>query len=97
LRVALRLSERFAGLDPAVGAEVHEILDRNALPASFEGPSTPALMEHMGRDKKRRGERRNLVLLHAPGEVELGVEVPDAAIARAVDELRRAGAGAGDG
>ena len=90
LRVAMRLSERFVGLDPAVGGEVQELLERHGLPLRFEGPSTDLLVEHAGRDKKRRGDRRNLVLLRAPGEVEIEAEVPLAAFARAIDEIRGA-------
>ena len=30
----------------------------------------------MDRDKKRRGARRNLVLLRAPGDVAIGAEAP---------------------
>ena len=88
LRVALRLSERFAGLDPAVGGEVQELIERHGLPLSFEGPPTDVLIEHADRDKKRRGDRRNLVLLSAPGEVQVGAEVPPQAFARAIDEIR---------
>jgi len=88
LRVALRLSERFAGLDPAVGGEVQELLERHGLPLRFDGPPTDELIEHADRDKKRRGDRRNLVLLRAPGDVEVGAEVPLAALARAIEEMR---------
>jgi shikimate kinase/3-dehydroquinate synthase len=88
LRVALRLSERFAGLDPAVGGEVQELLERHGLPLRFDGPPTDVLIEHADRDKKRRGDRRNLVLLRAPGDVEVGAEVPLAALERAIDEIR---------
>jgi shikimate kinase/3-dehydroquinate synthase len=88
LRVAVRLSERFAGLDPAVGAEVRELLERHGLPTGFDGPPTDVLLEHAGRDKKRRGERRNLVLLRAPGDVAIAAEVPLAAFGRAIDEIR---------
>jgi 3-dehydroquinate synthase len=88
LRVALRLSERFAGLDPAVGGEVAEVLERHGLPLGFEGPATDVLLEHAGRDKKRRGKRRNLVLLRAPGDVAIEAEVPDEALERAIDEIR---------
>lgn len=89
LRVALRLSERFAGLDPAVGGELQELLERHGLPHRFDGPPTDVLIEHAGRDKKRRGDRRNLVLLRAPGDVEIGAEVPLAGLGRAIEEIRR--------
>jgi 3-dehydroquinate synthase len=88
LRIALQLSERFAGLDPAVGEEVEELLARHGLPHDFDGPPTAVLLEHAGRDKKRRGDRRNLVLLRAPGEVEIEAEVPDEALERAIEDVR---------
>ena len=88
LRVALRLSERFADLDPAVREEVDELLVRHGLPLSFGGPPTATLLDHADRDKKRRGAHRNLVLLHAPGDVETGAEVPDDALEQAIDEIR---------
>jgi shikimate kinase/3-dehydroquinate synthase len=90
LRVALRLSERFAHLDPAVGGEVQELIERHGLPLTFDGPPTATLIEHADRDKKRRGDRRNLVLLRAPGDVQLEAEVPLQAFARAIDEIRSA-------
>jgi 3-dehydroquinate synthetase len=45
-------------------------------------------MEHAGRDKKRRGERRNLVLLRSPGDVAINVEVDSRLIEEAIDEIR---------
>jgi shikimate kinase / 3-dehydroquinate synthase len=88
LMVALRLSERSLGLDPAVREQVRELQALNGLPRGFEGPSTSELLEHMKRDKKRRGESRNLVLLRAPGEVAIGEEVAEADLTAAIDELR---------
>jgi shikimate kinase/3-dehydroquinate synthase len=88
LRVALRLSERFAGLDPAIRAETDELISRHGLPLSFDGPPTATLLEHAGRDKKRRGALRNLVLLRAPGDVQTGAEVSDEALEQAIDEIR---------
>ena len=58
------------------------------LPQRFDGPGTATLLEHAGRDKKRRGERRNLVLLRAPGDVQIGAEVPVEALEEAVEEIR---------
>jgi shikimate kinase / 3-dehydroquinate synthase len=88
LRVALRLSERFAGLDHAVVEEVDELLSRHGLPDGFDGPPAAVLLEHAGRDKKRRGDRRNLVLLRAPGVVEIEAEVPDEAFESAIEDVR---------
>src|SRR2546425_950794 len=75
LLVALELSERALGLDSSLQAEVRALLEREGLPTTFEGPPTEVLMEHAARDKKRRGERRNLVLLRRPGDVATQVEV----------------------
>jgi shikimate kinase/3-dehydroquinate synthase len=88
LLVALRLSEQFAGLDPAVRAEVARLLERERLPRTFAGPSVQDLLEPMGRDKKRRGAQRNLVLLRAPGDVAIGSEVDEDALVQAIEELR---------
>jgi shikimate kinase / 3-dehydroquinate synthase len=88
MRVALLLSERFSGLDRSIRTEVDEVLARHGLPLAFDGPPTATLLEHAGRDKKRRGGLRNLVLLRAPGDVETGAEVPDEALEQAIDEIR---------
>jgi shikimate kinase/3-dehydroquinate synthase len=88
LRVALRLSERFAGLDHAVVEEVDDLLGRHGLKVEFDGPATAVLLGHASRDKKRRGDRRNLVLLRAPGEIEIEAEVPDEALETAIEEVR---------
>jgi 3-dehydroquinate synthetase len=89
LLVALRLSEGAAGLDPAVRDEVVRLLERHGLERSFAGPSTAELLALMGRDKKRRGTQRNLVLLRSPGDVALGSEVEEDALVAAIEELRR--------
>jgi shikimate kinase / 3-dehydroquinate synthase len=88
LLVALRLSEREFGLDPGVRTEVRELLAREGLPTTFAGPETATVMEHVARDKKRRGERRNLVLLRMPGDIAIGVEVDSLAFEQAIDEIR---------
>jgi shikimate kinase/3-dehydroquinate synthase len=88
LLVALRLSERSAGLDPAVRDAVAGLLAREHLPRTFAGPPAAELLELMGRDKKRRGARRNLVLLRAPGDVAIESEVEEDALVEAIEELR---------
>jgi shikimate kinase/3-dehydroquinate synthase len=94
LLVALRVSERAVGLDAGVRTQVRELLARNELPLGFDGPPTGELLEHMARDKKRRAERRNLVLLRAPGDAAIGSEVHDDVLEEAIDELRLAGGSA---
>jgi 3-dehydroquinate synthase len=88
LLVALRVSERAIGLDPAVREDVLGALARQGLPATFGGPEADELLEHMARDKKRRAGRRNLVLLRAPGDVAIGSEVDEEALVEAIEELR---------
>jgi shikimate kinase/3-dehydroquinate synthase len=94
LLVALRLSEHEFGLDPAVRQDVRALLEREGLPTTFGGTASDVLMEHAARDKKRRGDRRNLVLLRHPGDVATHVEVDTQLLEQAVDEIRSpAGAG----
>ena len=88
LLAALRLSERRMGLEPGVRERVRDLLTANGLATTFEGPSIAELLDHMGRDKKRRGDRRNLVLLRAPGDVAVEAEAGDDEIAEAIEELR---------
>jgi shikimate kinase/3-dehydroquinate synthase len=88
LLAALRISERVAGLDAGVRETVKDLLAGNSLPVTFTGPATTELLEHMGRDKKRQGGRRNLVLLRAPGDVAIGAEAPEDVLVDAVEELR---------
>ncbi len=88
LLAALRVSERRVGLDANVRERVRDLIAANELPVTFDGPPTAELLAHMGRDKKRSGAQRNLVLLRAPGEVEIGAEAPDQLLVDAIDELR---------
>jgi shikimate kinase/3-dehydroquinate synthase len=86
--VALRLSERELGLDPAVREQVAELYGRHGLPVAFSGPPTDELLERSTLDKKRRGDRANLVLLRFPGEVLTGCNVGEEELREAIDELR---------
>jgi 3-dehydroquinate synthase len=87
LLVALRLSEREAGLDPAVRDEVAALLRRHGLPTSFSGVSTDQILAHAALDKKRRGGRHQLVLLSSPGNVAIGCEVSEEALREAIEEI----------
>jgi shikimate kinase/3-dehydroquinate synthase len=89
LLVALRLSELEAGLSPAVRESVHGLLELHGLPTSFSGPSTDELLDLYAADKKRRGNRQNLVLLREPGDVLIGAEAPRPQIGAAIDEIRQ--------
>jgi 3-dehydroquinate synthase len=87
LLVALRLSERDAGLDPTVRDEVVELLDRQGLPTRFTGISTDQILAHAALDKKRRGGRHRLVLLQAPGKVITDYRVSEEALRDAIGEI----------
>ncbi len=78
LRAALFLSVRHLGLDPAVLAEVEELL-----PAEPARVDAGRAWEALARDKKARDGRVRLVLLEAPGKPAFPVELPD-------DEIRAA-------
>jgi shikimate kinase/3-dehydroquinate synthase len=78
LLCALRLS----GREP-LRAEVGELFAARGLPGLAEGVEPDAVVELVGRDKKRRGDRVPFVLVEAPGLVTPGHDV-------AKDELRAA-------
>ncbi len=88
LLVALRLSERHVGLDPAVREEAATLLRRHGLATSFSGPDADALLRIAARDKKRRGGDANLVLLRSPGDVATHCEIPEADLVAAIEEVR---------
>jgi shikimate kinase/3-dehydroquinate synthase len=88
LLVALRLSERDAGLDSAVREEVIELLRRHGLPTKFSGITTDQILAHAALDKKRRGGRHRLVLLQSPGRVITDYKVSEDALREAIDEIR---------
>ena len=88
LLVALRLSDRELGLDPSVRAETAELLDRHGLPRAFSGPSTDELLARAALDKKRQAGRANMVLLRAPGDVAIRVDVSADALRAAIEEAR---------
>jgi shikimate kinase/3-dehydroquinate synthase len=88
LLVALRLSERDAGLDPGVREEVFELLQRHNLPTTFGGITTDQILAHAALDKKRRGRRHRLVLLQSPGKVITDYRVSEDSLGEAIEEIR---------
>jgi shikimate kinase/3-dehydroquinate synthase len=87
LLAALRLS----GLDD-LRDEVGELLAGAGLPTALDGAvDADAILDAAQRDKKRRGESPvPFVLVHAPGDVRPGAELPPADIRAAVTELAAA-------
>jgi shikimate kinase/3-dehydroquinate synthase len=82
LLAALRLS----GL-PELREQVRNLLAARSLPLALEGVSPEVVIEAVGRDKKRLGDKVPFVLLDGPGRVRLGCEVADADLRAAVAEL----------
>jgi shikimate kinase/3-dehydroquinate synthase len=84
LLAALDLSE--AG---ALRAEVAAALRRHGLPVSLDaGIETPAVLEALGRDKKRTAAGVGFVLLSEPGEPRVGQLLDAARVEAAVERLR---------
>jgi len=83
LLCALRLSGR-----DALRAEVADLLAARGLPLAYEGADVEEVLGFVARDKKRRGGRVGWVLLSAPGEVQVGQDLPDAAVREALEEAR---------
>ena len=82
LLCALRLS----GREP-LRAEVAELLAARGLPRHADGVDPEAVVELVGRDKKRRGDRVPFVLVEAPGRVTPGHDVADDELRAAVAEV----------
>jgi shikimate kinase/3-dehydroquinate synthase len=84
LLAALRLSEA-----PALRDEVEAILARHGLPTRLEVPiEVEAIMEALGRDKKRTEAGVGFVLLSEPGAPRIGQLVDPAKVEAAVKELQ---------
>jgi shikimate kinase/3-dehydroquinate synthase len=82
LLAALRLSGR-----DALRKEVAALFAGRGLPVAFSGATPAEVVELVGRDKKRRGDRVPFVLVQAPGEVTHGHVVPDVDLLAAVEEV----------
>jgi shikimate kinase/3-dehydroquinate synthase len=82
LLAALRLSGQ-----EQLRALVQELLRDRALPVRIQGADVEAVLEAMGRDKKRLRDTLPFVLVRAPGDVEVGCELALADVRAAVQEL----------
>ncbi len=83
LVAALRLS----GVDE-LAVEVGELLRRAGLPVAVDPPvDIDAVLDAVGRDKKRTASGVGFVLLSGPGEVSFDNRVGDASLRRVVEEL----------
>ena len=84
LVAALRLSVLLAGLDPAIAAEVEQLLAGQGLPTRAPGLAPAAVLEAMQHDKKRARGAHRFVLLERVGKPLVGVEVADDVLSEAV-------------
>ncbi|HEY1690099.1 MAG TPA: 3-dehydroquinate synthase [Solirubrobacteraceae bacterium] len=83
LLAALRLSGA-----PQLRDQLAQLLSAWGLPTRLEGAAAAEVVTATGRDKKRLGGQAvPFVLLRAPGEFEIGVEVPTQDVEAAVVEL----------
>jgi shikimate kinase/3-dehydroquinate synthase len=82
LLAALRLSDQ-----DGLRTQVKGLLARAGLPISMTGVDVDAVVDAVGRDKKRRGGRVGFVLVSEPGDVRTGCPVEPAALEAAVKEL----------
>ena len=70
--------------------EVREVLERFGLPVTLdESVDVDAVLEAIGRDKKKTAEGVGFVLLSEPGKPRTGQVVDPARVREAVEELRR--------
>jgi 3-dehydroquinate synthase len=85
LLAALRLSDA-----EDLRREVREVLERFGLPVTLdESVDVDAVLEAIGRDKKKTAEGVGFVLLSEPGKPRTGQVVDPARVREAVEELRR--------
>lgn len=89
LLYALRLSERLAGLDPAVTARVRDWLAAVRLPVAPPDLPWERVRDAMAVDKKAVEGVPRFVLAEEPGRVRTGVEVPAALAEEVWHECRQ--------
>jgi 3-dehydroquinate synthetase len=86
------LSERLGVAAEPVAAPIRALLQRFGLPTTVPHRHDPArIVETMKRDKKRRGGKLVMVLLHAIGKPVVVGDVPEAAVRAVLEECRRQG------
>jgi shikimate kinase/3-dehydroquinate synthase len=85
--LGLLASLRLSGLGDLRG-QVRELLVEAGLPVGLDGGvDADAVIEVIGRDKKRRGDTVPFVLVREPGDVRHGQVVDEALVRAAVEEL----------
>jgi 3-dehydroquinate synthase len=88
IAIGLVAALRLSGAD-SLGAEVSDVLVRAGLPVTMDPEiEVDAVLEAIGRDKKRTADGIGLVLVEGPGKVEFGRSVDPDSLRRIVEELR---------
>lgn len=89
LLAALRLSERYAGLDPQWRVRTAALLERHGLPVRLDpSVATGDVLAAMGRDKKAEAGTLNMVMIGRPGDLRLRMAPDHADVVAAIEELR---------
>jgi 3-dehydroquinate synthase len=81
------ISERIAGLDPAVTARVRSSCEKNGLPVSYPGLSLEQLRPALLRDKKATSTKLRWILAPVIGKTELRDDVSEADIIAAIQAI----------
>jgi len=85
---ATRLASALDRCESTLEDRVQELLLRFGLPVRFSGLDTDRILDAMKQDKKRKQGRSRFVIPIRPGQVESGIEAPEALIREVVDGLR---------
>jgi len=88
LLVALAVSERLLGLDPALRERTRNLLNAVGLRTAIALPPLEVMLAAAGRDKKVKAGSSGFVGLRAPGEPVWGLDVPGGVFADAVEVIR---------
>lgn len=88
LLVALAVSERALGLDPAVRERTTALLHALGLPVALPLPAASALLAAMAHDKKATAGSTGFVGLKAIGEPVWGMNVAASALVEALEVIR---------
>ena len=88
IAIGLIAALRLSGAEE-LRAEVGALLARAGLPVALDPAiDVDAVLDAIGRDKKRTAEGIGFVLIEGPGRVEFGRPVDADSLRRAVEELR---------
>jgi shikimate kinase/3-dehydroquinate synthase len=89
IAIGLVAALRFSGAE-ALEDEVTGLLDRAGLPTALDpGIEADAVLDAIGRDKKRTAEGIGFVTIAAPGDVRFGQRIDADSLRRVVEDLSR--------